>query len=354
MHILSRTCAMAAVVAITTGCVPLSGGWDVDSLSDRHPEAMNLSGQRLGDTPPYFVLHDDSAVLFLCRFSKQTPISVSLPSGVTKSERTAIRVALSGWENAGLGIQFDEVMLGEPAMIEIYFAEAPIRSLTTENQTQTPAQTIAVIGTGYTVSDCGFEAKGSELEMDFDSAPSFPVHLTGAIVHLRRSNTNMLGQEIMLSVDELVGVALHELGHALGFPGHVATTRSVMSRSTDSVRRFGRNLLSGGGFSAPSLVALYDLPSGIVVGRVPVGEEDAALFGAAVAFAEVSDWQGPFVRVGESSANLNWRSNGSIIGSLDVRDYQQRLLAGSPLVFSPSTFERALRTLESSLPPATD
>ncbi len=67
--------AVLAVLAVATGCVPLSGGWDVDSLGDRHPEAMAQPGQRLGDTPAYFIPRGTSAVLFLCRFSKQSPIS---------------------------------------------------------------------------------------------------------------------------------------------------------------------------------------------------------------------------------------------------------------------------------------
>jgi hypothetical protein len=173
---------------------------------------------------------------------------------------------------------------------------------------------------------------------------SLPAHLSGAIVHLRRSNTDMLGQEIMLSVDQLVGVTLHEVGHALGFSGHVATTNSVMSRSTDTVRRFGGRLLAGHGFAAPSLAALYALPSGTVVGSVQVEEGDLALFEAAKDFAAGREWSGPFVRVGESSANLGWRSAGSLIGTLELRDYHETLKSGAPLSFSPGPFERALRT----------
>jgi len=224
---------MLAVATIAVGCVPLSGGWDVASLRERHPDVMRRAGQRLGDTPPYFMLHRDSAILFLCRFSTQTPIRVSLPGGVTKSERSAIRVALHGWENAGLGLRFSEVA-EESAMIEIHFAEPP---------TDSKAVVVAVVGTGYTVSDCGFRpdrAGLAEWDADAKSHAPLPAQLTGAIVHLRRSNTDMLGREIMLNVDELVGVALHELGHALGFPGHVATPDSVMTKTTDTVRRFGR------------------------------------------------------------------------------------------------------------------
>lgn len=331
---------MLAVATIATGCVPLSGGWDVASLRDRHPDVMHRAGQRLGDTPPYFILHRDSAVLFLCRFSRQEPVRVSLPVGATKSEASAIRVALDGWENAGLGVRFQEV-IGESAMIEIHFAEPP---------TASRAVVVAVVGTGYTVSDCGFRSDLAGWDADGEAHEPLPAQLAGAIVHLRRSNTDMLGHEIMLGVDELVGVALHELGHALGFSGHVATPDSVMSKSTDTVRRFGRRLLAGDGFAAPSLAALYALSSGTVVGSAPVGEEEMAVFEAAKAFAESRNWRGPFVRVGESSANLNWRSGGSVVASLEVRDYYESLRSGTPLAFSAAPFERASRTSEHSAP----
>jgi len=156
----------------------------------------------------------------------------------------------------------------------------------------------------------------------------------------------MLGREIMLNMDELVGVALHELGHALGFPGHVATPDSVMTKTTDTVRRFGRRLLAGDGFAAPSLVALYALPSGTVVGSAPLEEGAMAAFDAAKALAESRSWRGPFIRVGESRANLNWRSGGSVVASLEVRDYFEGLRTGTPLSFSEIPFERALRALE--------
>lgn len=331
---------MVVVVALVSGCVPLAGGWDVSALRERYPEAMNESGQRLGDTPPYFIPHRDAAVLFLCRFSTRAPIRVSLPGGATKSERSAIRVALDGWEEAGLGIEFSEVA-AESAMIEIRFADSP-----------TGPSGVAFAGTGYTVSDCGFEADWAdwaERNRGTESEDPVPAHLTAALVHLRRSNTDVLGHEVMLGVDELVGVALHELGHALGFPGHVATADSVMSKSTDMVRRFGRRLLTGDGFAAPSLVSLYGLPSGTVVGSTAVPAEDLALFNTARAFAEDSNWRGPYVRVGEHSAKLSWWRDGVPIAALEIRDYRESLNSGLPLAFSPGRFERALRAPE---PPA--
>ena len=262
------------------------------------------------------------------------PILVSLPSGATPSERSAIRVALEGWQNAGLGIRFEEVA-ETSAKIEIRFAASP---------TGSEMNAVPVAGTGYTVTDCEFDAGWADREATAKWDERLPAHLSRAIVHLRRSNTDMLGQEVMLSVDELVGAALHELGHALGFPGHVATSSSVMAKSTDTVRRFGRRLLSEGRFAAPSLAALYALPSGTVVGRAQMSKEEIALFDAARLFAQSRNWRGPFVRVGERSANFHWLSGKSPAGRLEVRSYRASLESGAPFLFSASPLERELRT----------
>ncbi len=325
-----RSEMLAALLAVATGCMPLSGGWEVGSLRERHAEVLARPGQRLGDTAPYFIPHGTSVVLFLCRFAKQSPISVSFPSDASAREVYAIQAALEGWSNAGLGIRF-EGGDADSAMIDIRFVETPVRS---------QSQRASTPGTGYTVTDCGFD---SGWGVAAEAGELLPARLTRAVIRVRRSNNDMLGREVALGEDELVGVVLHELGHALGFPGHVATPDSVMAESTDTVRRFGRRLRAGRGFAAPSLAALYALPSGTVVGRRGISAEQAALFTTAVELARSRDWHGPFVRVGERHANLNWRVGGRPAGTLEVRGYREALRLGQPLFFSTSPFERALR-----------
>ena len=163
----------------------------------------------------------------------------------------------------------------------------------------------------------------------------------------------MVGREVQLTEDELVGAALHELGHALGFAGHVSTPDSVMARTTDTVRRFGRDLRRGRGFSAPSLAALYAVPSGTVVGRVALAASSAALFDAVMKLAGSRGWQGPIVRAGDSAVSLSWHKSNAPIGSLTLGDYREGLASGLPLSFSKSSLEQWLsgpRSRASSMP----
>lgn len=331
---LNRVSAFRLGVAVSLfaamlGCVPLSGGWDVRPLADREPQIMQRRGQRLGDSPPYFIPFDGSAVLFLCRFSVGVPITVSLPAKAKPDELAAIRTALAGWADAGLGVRFEEVPAGG-AMIAIYFAEPTSDRVMSQ---------VPVTGSGYTVADC---VLGAGWERSLASGLPLAANLERAVIQLRRSKTDMRGREWMLSGDELTGTVLHELGHALGFPGHVGTLRSVMTRSTDTVRRFGRRLRQGEGFVSPSLATLYALPSGTLVGRASLEDRQMGLYAEATKWARRNGWRGPLIRVGERSASLHWWDRGVAVGNLVIRGYGEALRSRDPLIFSQSPFQRAL------------
>ena len=323
-----RLGVILTLLGMLSGCAPYAGQWDVASLWARHPELLDGAQRRLGDTTPYLIPRGQSAILFLCHFPSRSTVSVSLPSNATAREQSAIRLALEGWGNAGLGLHFEEVPEAS-AMIKIRLASLP----------GTGPAAARAIGTGFALSDCGFDS-GWDAAGKTDGP--IPARLFRSTVTLRTSKTDMLGREVRLTEDELVGAALHELGHALGFSGHVATPGSVMSRTTDSVRRFGRNLRRAGEFDAPSLVALYAVPSGTVVGRVDLAESSAALFDAVMKLADRQGWQGPIVRAGDSAVSLNWQKSNAPIGSLTIRDYRERLGSGQPLSFSKSSLEGLL------------
>jgi hypothetical protein len=99
---------------------------------------------------------------------------------------------------------------------------------------------------------------------------------------------------------------LHELGHALGFQGHVARGSSVLSRSVDTVQRVGRRVLAGHPLEAPAVRALYAVASGRVVARSRVAAARTRPFDAMQALARSRDLSGPFVRVGDRLARMAW------------------------------------------------
>lgn len=322
------------LVLAVGGCVPFAGQWDVASLAESHPELLENPGQRLGDATPYFIPRGNSAVLFLCHFPLQSTLSVSLPSEASALEMTAIRLALEGWENAKLGIRFAETF-DEDALIKIKFAAPP----------SSPGSAgVRFPGTGYAVSECGLD---SDWERAAPSDGRIGARLLRATVYLRTSKTDTVGREIPLTADELVGATLHELGHALGFSGHVATPNSVMAKATSSVRRFGRLLRRGGGFAAPSLAALYRVPSGTIVGSVALSNASVALFDDAMQLAARRSWQGPIVQVGDSVASLSWHQSNSRKGSLVIRGFPEALRSGQPLAFAASSLEHLLTEAQS-------
>jgi len=78
-------------------------------------------------------------------------------------------------------------------------------------------------------------------------AARIDAELVGATVRVaRRSGPDWRGQSRPLGRDQLLGVLLHELGHALGFSGHARRGDTVMVREVDAVRRVAEAGLADG------------------------------------------------------------------------------------------------------------
>ena len=196
------------------GCTSGAGGWDVRGLERRHPELSLHSGHRLGDASPYFAPSEDGLALFLCRWSTARAVPVALPSDASPGERDLLLRALAAWEGAGLGLEFSVGARvtgpGPRRGIEIEFVDDPERG--------------APAGSGDTVADCAISATAAP-----SSNASVAAELEYASVYLRRTRPDLLDRTVPLSSTELLGAAVHELGHALGFSGHVAWGSSLMS-----------------------------------------------------------------------------------------------------------------------------
>ncbi|UCE87365.1 MAG: hypothetical protein JSU66_06490, partial [Deltaproteobacteria bacterium] len=110
------------------------------------------------------------------------------------------------------------------------------------------------------------------------------------------------------SPGELTGAALHELGHALGYQGHAASGDSIMTREWERVAALGERVHAGGPFTAPSLRALYAVPSGTVLRRVSVSTWRTDLFDRMALVAQREGLAGPYARAGDRFGRLFWRS----------------------------------------------
>jgi hypothetical protein len=310
-------------LAAVVGCAPGQGGWDPDALGAYRHDVDAHPGQRLIDVLPHLQPDRDGGALFLCRWSTVAPIPVSLPLDASAKERRLLRSALAAWAESGLGVRFIESP--RAARLEIRFADI-------ERDGWAPS------GAGDTIADCAISA-------DFYAAPQpdrVAADMSFASIYLKRMELDSLGRARPLSDEELMGTMLHELGHALGFAGHAAQGDSIMGPAPERARRHGRAVLAGKRFRDPTLAALYALPSGIVVGRIALAEDQRRVGTRLANMAAEAGWRGPWSRVGDDSARLLWREGDGIAAALDLAQWPARLRAGQAGAFEPNRRARSM------------
>jgi hypothetical protein len=318
---LHRARALAALVA-AGGLACASPDPSAAGLARRYPEVGALSGQRLGDIHPFVLPSRGHLTFFLCRWNTGTPLAVSLPADATDAEREALEDALRAWEGAGLGLRFVPVTGGE-APIQIELVDGPV---------QTPAGP----DTGNAVVDCRL----GPLPASGVSGDRLPgAELVSARLRLARKVPDSLGREQPLSPDALRGIALHELGHALGFQGHARRGPTVMVREIDVIRRAGRRLSGGERFDDATLRALYAVPNGAVLVSAPVAGWRTEDVDRMARLAAEKGLDGPFARVGETAARVYWRDDEGreyglwVVNLLDaLRDPAAVLVVAEPRV----------------------
>lgn len=295
------------------------GGWDVEALEARYPSLAAAGSHRLGDATPYLLPLDDELTLFLCRWRAEFPLRVALPSAATPAERALLERALSAWESAVAGLAFERVASASDAEIEIHFGTPDSRR------------------SAETGADCAVD-----LEVAWGGAV-LAAHLVAAHVALRRSETDWRGREIALNEEELLGSALHEMGHALGFQGHARRGRTIMVRSVDDVRLAARRLLAGEPFRDAAVAALYRVPSGSVVGRraLPAGRTDP--LDRLRSTARAIRLAGPVVRVGDRGARIAWHGASGVPYGFFVPQLRDVLRDSSDLILVPTASVTALQ-----------
>jgi hypothetical protein len=277
--------ALAAVgLAACTGGAPRQAALDA-----RFPGLGAQEARLLAQGHPFVLPAAGRATLFFCRWPSDAPIPVSLPPDATPAERRAIESALRAWEGAGLGVRFLPLEGGE-APLEIRFADDPI-------------ETGAGRDTGNAVADCRI----APLSQQGGDGPVAGAQLASARLRLARRTGGGMTKPRALTPAEQTGLVLHELGHALGFAGHVRRGDSVMAAEVEKIPRAGRALLAGEPFGDPALRALYRLPNGAVLSRTAVEPWRTDLVDRMGRLAEQNGLDGPFVRVGEGAGRIFWR-----------------------------------------------
>lgn len=254
--------------------------WDARALAGRRPELAGRPLGRLGDATPYAWASRDTLVLFLCRFSTAAPLGVALPPDATPEERVLLVHALRAWERAVPGLHFAPG--ARPAAIRVRFREGGPEG-------------------ARTGAECAVDATGG-------SADVLEARLVSAEVVLRRREGDAWGRPVALSEAELLGSALHELGHALGLQGHARRGPSVLVRSVDDVRAVGRRVGRGEPLEEDAMRALYALPSGLVIERRRLPPGSTLRIDAVAARARAAGLGPARVRVGDRSARIAWGS----------------------------------------------
>jgi hypothetical protein len=307
-----RRRAAASVCALAIAACASSGTFDAGALRARYPVLASYSGQRLADATPYLAQSSDGVVLFLCRFSSGSPIPVLLPSDATGAERQVLVRALSAWSQL------------LPLELEAVSRKAPLPSRRIEIDFVDPPDYAGPRPAGNTIADCALP--GAPIDAA-TLGETVDAELRYASVQLRRTRRDHVGRETPLSSSELLGVALHELGHALGYPGHVRGEGALMSARAqiDAARRWGRKLEEGRALESPTLEALYALPSGVRVGAFGVGKRPVDLLRRLRVAATGAGMDGPYSRVGDETARILWRGSAGTSAALVVTSWKQAL-----------------------------
>jgi hypothetical protein len=283
-----RRPGLAAFVAAAIGLASCGGGGA--ALVERHPQLASIRGQRLADANPFVLLHAGRAHFFHCRWPDGASVPVSLPPDASPAERRALERVLQAWEGAGLGIAFEPVPDASARGIALAFVGGAV-------------DTAAGQDTANTVVDCRIAPLSQQ-----DGGAIRGAELASARIRIARlTNMDPQGRQRPLSEAELIGAALHEIGHALGFQGHARQGDTVMVREVERMAHAGKRIAKGDPFGDATLRALYRLPSGSLVGGGPVDRCRSDAVDRMAALAEANALDGPFARVGESAARIFWR-----------------------------------------------
>lgn len=326
---------LTLLALLAVACVPLRGGWDVDALTLRQPALARIAGQRLGDMIPFPVLEPDGIGLVACRFGDGEIVRVVGEGADWPSD----------WSTAGVRAMDERL-----AAIRLERADAqPARSSAgplVEARTVVGDDDRGPSGLGDTLTECDVSPISER-----DASPRGV--LTRAEVRMQRGGRNEIGHFVEATPEEWVGAFMHELGHAVGFSGHVAAGRSVLVRDQHRLRSIGRAALAGQSQPDPTLTALYALAPGTSLGRVEPSQQAARSIEQLERIIAARSHQGDGVRlvvasVGDEEARLSWRFDQSEPLGLRFPRWRRDLAEGRSVdAIADRAARRAIRELVS-------
>lgn len=294
--------ARAAALALLLLSACAGEGVDTSALEARHPRLRELSPRLLAGSRPYALPLGGELVLFFCRWTADAPISTSIGGEADAAQRDAFSAALRGWEGAGLGVRF--------ASVE---GRGAIHVSVREDLVTSQANTVA---------DCAFEG------LPAPRAAAVPgARLVTASIEIARDDPN---PRLTL---------LHELGHALGFQGHVARgTTLMLSRHADVVAR-ARRIGETSPVDDDALRALYALPSGAIVARIGLPAGGSAAADRLHRVADERGLAGPFARMGDRAGLLWWAGGDGRRLALRIEGANAALRNPASLRLAPASAE---------------
>lgn len=273
---MSQLRPLVVLGALTVGCLLPRA-----PLADLHPVVWAAHGQ---------------VGLHTCRWPDRAELVVELGEDAEPAEVDALDRAVRAWNDSELNVRMRRARGQEPGAIRVRFVDEPLR------------RDRGGWGAGRTVADCRrdpvgqFALEHAELEI------------------ARRVGPDWRGEFRLLETEERLGVLVHELGHALGHPGHVKAADGALVAAPEALRRLGRRVAAGRPLVEPALRRLYSLPSGSQIGGGPVDAWRTDVLDAFLPIAARFGLHGPWLRSGDVSARIFWKTEeGRELGLLVLR-----------------------------------
>lgn len=275
----------------------------------------------IGRMHPYLWASHDQLHWFSCRWETDQPIGFAI-LGTDELETRQLRRVLDLWEGMGLGVRFVEVPAGA-AQLTLAAVDGP---LDRDDGSQ---------GAGRTITDC-------KLDPDGDVASARLVRASVEVA--RAAGPDPLGKMRPLGRDAWLGSWVHEVGHALGYQGHLRRGDDPMRLEPDFQRFVGQRLMAAEPVVSGALQTLYARPSGSLLGSARLPPQRTADLDEIHAIAQQAGVEGPLLRAGDRAARLYWEdSRGKQYGFL-VLDFPGVLREPETIVFFPEqTTLRELR-----------